>query len=90
MYEEKDIPFYQIMDAFLQQYQKETQARSLFLDILDDTERRAAIAEALPEVAKRFEMRTRAEQEVTLGVVAIAASVAQAIVEASHILQQET
>lgn len=87
MYQEKDIPYYQMMDAFLEQYQKETQAMSLFLDILDDTERRAAIAKALPDVAKRFEMHTRAEQEMTLGVVAIASSVAKAIVEANHILR---
>ena len=86
MYQEKDIPYYRIMDAFLEQYQKETQAMSLFLDILDETERREAIAKSVPHASKFLESHTRQELETNLMIVAIASSVAKAIFEANHIL----
>ncbi|MFC1999903.1 hypothetical protein ACFLXE_03995 [Chloroflexota bacterium] len=87
-FSEDEICYYQIMDSFLEQYMKESEGTRHFLNILDDTECREAIAKSVsPSTAKFLESKTRAELETKLMILAIGASVAEAIVEAHRILQ---
>jgi hypothetical protein len=83
MIEEQDFPDYQrIIRAFLAQYEQEHEKMSQFLNILDDTERRQAVTSSVSEHAARFvEGTTREEKEQKLLIVAIASSVAFAVVE---------
>ncbi|MBA7676044.1 hypothetical protein ES703_84284 [subsurface metagenome] len=87
MYQEEDIPYYQIMDAFLEQYRAETQAMSLGLsvDIRDLEEYKARIAKTAPQILRFLEGGGVEELQTKLMIVAIASSVAKAILEARHI-----
>ena len=86
MFEEKDIPYYQIMDAFLERYTQESEEIRQKLDKLDDMAYREAVSKLFPSASRFLESHTRAELEVKLMIVAIASSVAEAIVEANRIL----
>ena len=76
------------MDAFLQQYQKESQAMSLSLtvDIGDLEAYKARISRNAPHALKFLEGSGREELQTKLMILAIAFSVAKAIVEAKQIL----
>ncbi len=90
-FDERDIPYYQIMDAFLKQYLVESQEAKKYLNVLDETERRAAISKRLPSSGVHFlESHTRQELETKSMILAIASSVAKACIEAHRILQQST
>ena len=88
MFDEKDIPYYQIMDAFLEQYQKESQAMSLGLtvDVQNLEEYKARIARVAPHALRFLEGSGGVELQTKLMILAIASSVAKAIVEANRIL----
>ena len=86
-FSDDDVRYFHIMDAFLQRYTKESEGTRRFPDILDDTERREAIARNASHAAKFLEACTRAELETKLMIWTIAASVAEAIVNAHRILQ---
>jgi hypothetical protein len=87
-FDEKDIPYYQIMDAFLEQYRKERQAMSLYLTVDTDKleEYKARIARIAPHASRFLESGGAAELQTRLMILAIASFVAQAIVEARRIL----
>ena len=85
-FSQDDIPFSQIMDAFLEQYLKESQVVRPILESLDETERREAIAQNAPYAAAFLEGTTQAELGMKLTILCIAASVAEAVVEGNRIL----
>jgi len=87
MYQEKDTPHYQIMDAFVHQYTVESLEAVAILQIADKKEQRTAIAKTLPHVARLIESQTREDLETNLLVGAIASAVAAAILESRHISQ---
>jgi len=88
MFQEKNIPYYQIMDAFLTEYSRASQAWDAFLQITDDMERRTAIAKVAPDAAKWLENQTQEEMVGLLKTLAIASSVAAAVVEGMRISHQ--
>jgi len=85
--DEKDIPYYQIMDAFLEQFRIEmSEAETNLLSTARDMENMPNVATEFPSIAKFVEKYGREKLEKDLLIVAIASSVAKAIVEANHIL----
>ncbi|MCL0087166.1 hypothetical protein M1O24_00085 [Dehalococcoidia bacterium] len=87
MYREKDIAQYQIIDAFFQEYILISQELGGILEIADEVERNKAAAIEFPTYAKYLESHTQEELSTKLMILAIAFSVAKAIVEAKQILQ---
>lgn len=64
MYQEKDIPYYQIMDAFLEQYLVEmSQADANLLSIARDMEGKPDFAIEFPSLAKFVEKYSKEKLE---------------------------
>ena len=76
-----------ISAAFLARYIQVAEEGRKILDIVDETERREAIARIAPSAAQFLEGRTRQELETMTMIVAIAYGVASAVVEGFHTLQ---
>lgn len=74
-----------IFDAFFQRYIQMSEGSRIVLEKLDDTERRTAIAKLHPQASKFLEGQTQQEMKTKLMILAIASSVASAIVEGLHL-----
>lgn len=86
LYENQNIPYYQVIDAFFQEYIQVSQEFGKLLEIADEVERNKAAAIEFPTVAKYLEGHTKEELPTKLMISSIAFSVAKAIVEARRIL----
>lgn len=86
LYRKGDIPQYQIIDVFFEEYTQVSQEADEILAIADEVERNKAVATEFPTHAKYLESHTLEELSTKLMILAIAFSVSKAIVEAKQIL----
>jgi hypothetical protein len=86
LYRKEDIPQYQTMDVFFEEYIQVSQELGKILELADEVERNTYVAIGFPTIAKYLEGHSREELSTKLMILAIAFSVAKAIVEAKRIL----